>query len=70
MVIEGFFQIHLTPFGLVSNLVTVSMKMKYNVEFGDMLSTVVIIKATDTEFWIRMVVSSKSIIHFMLDKAS
>ena len=44
--------------------------MKYNVEFGDMLSTVVIIKATDTEFWIRMVVSSKSIIHFMLDKAS
>ena len=59
---------HSTQVGLVLNLLTGSISSQYHVAFDDMLSTVASITAADSEFWIRLVTSSNSRIHFMLDQ--
>ena len=51
----GFIKMNSTQVGLVINLLTGSISPQYHVVFYDMLSTVMIIIATDTEIWIRLV---------------
>ena len=53
---------------MVINLLTGSISTQYHVVFDDMFSTVMISKAADPEFWIRLVTSRKSRIQVILDQ--
>ena len=64
----GFSKMHSTQVGLVINLLTGSISPQYHVVFDDMLSTVRISTAVDTEVWIRLVTSRNSSIQVMLDQ--
>ena len=64
----GFINRHSTQVGLVLNLLIGSISPQYNVVFDDMFSTLVSSTAADTEVWIRLVASSKSMIQVMLDQ--
>ena len=64
----GFRNMHSTQVGLVINLLTGSISPQYHVIFDDMLSTVRISTAVDTELWIRLVTSRNSSIQVMLDQ--
>ena len=52
MVFSNIYSIH---FGLVLNLLNVSMSLQFNIIFGDMLYTVVIIIASDSAVFIWLV---------------
>ena len=59
---------HSTQVGLVINLLTDTISPQYHVVFDEMLSTVMISTAVDTEVWIRLVTSRNSRIQFLLDQ--
>ena len=53
---------------MVQNLLTGSISPQYRVIFNIMFSTVVITTVVDPEVWIRLVTSSNSRVHVMLDQ--
>ena len=62
----GFSKMNSAQVGLVLNLIIDSISPQYHVVFYDMLSTVIIIIATDPEIWIRLVTPRNSSIQVML----
>ena len=67
-VITGFRKIHSTQVGLIINLLTGSVSLKYCVVFDEMFSTVMISTAEYPEVWIMLVTSRNSRIQVMLDQ--
>ena len=64
----GFRNMHSIQVGLVLNLLIGLISPQYNVVFDDMFSTLVSSTSADTEVWIRLVASRKSMIQVMLDQ--